>query len=241
MYRYKLTLSYEGTNYSGFQIQKNAITIEEKLVDALFVIHQKEIKIISSGRTDKGVHAYGMVCHFNSDLDLSDYRFTKALNTYLPSDIKVLSVLKTKEDFHARYDAKSKTYQYRITKKYDLFNRNFEKYIPEKLDLKTMKIAAQKFIGKHDFFAFASYIKGKPTIKEITEIKIEENADKIYITISGNAFLRYMVRRMVGTLVEIGKDQKDATVIDKIFATNDKSLVGKTISPEGLYLMKVVY
>lgn len=241
MFRYKMVISYEGTNYYGFQKQTNKITIEEKLLEALYQIHRKEIKLVGSGRTDRGVHAIGMVAHFDSELDLSDYRFTKALNTYLPNDIRIKSVIKVDNNFHARYSAKSKTYQYIITKKYNVFRRNLETYLPYNLDIKMMKQALNKFIGKHDFFGFSSYIKGKPTVKEIYEANLKEENDKIIITIKGDGFLKYMVRRIVGTLVEIGRDKKDISVIDEIFKTKDGSLSGKTIEPEGLYLLEVNY
>ncbi len=241
MFRYKMIISYEGTNYYGFQKQTNKTTIEEKLLEALFKIHQKEVKLVASGRTDRGVHALGMVAHFDSELELSDYRFTKALNTYLPKDIRIKSVKKTNDDFHARYDAKSKTYQYIISKKYNIFKRNLETYIPYNLDTKIMKEALNKFVGKHDFFGFSSYVKGKPTVKEIYETSLIEEDNKIVIKIKGDGFLKYMVRRIVGTLVDIGRDKKDITVIDEIFRSKNSLLAGKTIDPEGLYLVEVNY
>lgn len=241
MFRYKMTLSYEGTNYYGFQIQKNKVTIEEKLMEALYMVHQKEVKVIASGRTDKGVHALGMVAHFDSSLDLTDYRFTKALNRYLPNDIRIKSVIKVNNGFHARYDAKSKTYKYIIAKKENLFRRNLETFIPYKLDVPIMEKALNKFVGKHDFLGFSSYIEGKPTIKEIYEVSLKETNENIIITIKGNAFLKYMVRRIVGTLVDIGRDKKDIKVIEEIFKTQNSFLAGKTINPEGLYLVEVNY
>ncbi len=241
MFRYKMVISYEGTNYYGFQKQANKVTIEEKLLEALYQIHCKEIKIVGSGRTDKGVHAIGMVAHFDSWLDLSDYHFTKALNTYLPEDIRIKSVTKVSADFHARYSAKSKTYKYIISKKYNVFKRNLETYVPYNLDTKSMRQALNKFVGKHDFLGFSSYVKGKPTVKEIYYVSLEEDHEKIIITFKGDGFLKYMVRRIVGTLIDIGRDRKDITVIDEIFNTKNGSLSGKTIDPEGLYLVEVNY
>ncbi len=241
MFRYKAVLSYEGTNYFGFQKQENKITIEEKLLEALKIIHKEDIKIVGSGRTDRGVHAIGMVAHFDSPLKLSDYRFTKALNTYLPNDIRIKSVVLVSNDFHARYSAVSKTYRYVISKKYNVFKRNLETFIPYNLDTKVMKQALTKFIGKHDFLGFSSYVKGKPTVKEIYEASLIEEDDKIIITFKGNGFLKYMVRRMVGTLIDIGRDKKDISVIDEIFKTKNSFLAGKTINPEGLYLVEVNY
>lgn len=239
--RYKVTISYDGTNYHGFQKQKNAHTIEAEINDALFKIHKRDIKIVASGRTDRGVHALGQVFHFDSNLNMTTNEFKKALNSHLPEDIRVFDICVVDNDFNARHSAIKKTYKYIINQEYDLFNRNHELYYPYKLDLELFKKALKKFIGTHDFFGFAGYVKDKPTVKEIYEANLILDGTKIIITFTGNAFLKYMVRKMVGTLLDIASGKKDISVIDKIFETKDRNLSGKTINPEGLYLVRVYY
>lgn len=239
--RYKVTISYDGTNYHGFQKQKNAHTIEAEINDALFKIHKRDIKIVASGRTDRGVHALGQVFHFDSNLNMTTNEFKKALNSHLPEDIRVLDICVVDNDFNARHSAIKKTYKYIINQEYDLFNRNHELYYPYKLDLELFKKALKKFIGTHDFFGFAGYVKDKPTVKEIYEAYLILDGTKIIITFTGNAFLKYMVRKMVGTLLDIASGKKDISVINKIFETKDRNLSGKTINPEGLYLVRVYY
>lgn len=239
--RYKVTISYDGTNYHGFQKQKNAHTIEAEINDALFKIHKRDIKIVASGRTDRGVHALGQVFHFDSNLNMTTNEFKKALNSHLPEDIRVLDICVVDNDFNARHSAIKKTYKYIINQEYDLFNRNHELHYPYKLDLELFKKALKKFIGTHDFFGFAGYVKDKPTVKEIYEAYLILDGTKIIITFTGNAFLKYMVRKMVGTLLDIASGKKDISVINKIFETKDRNLSGKTINPEGLYLVRVYY
>ncbi|MGI6360540.1 MAG: tRNA pseudouridine(38-40) synthase TruA [Acholeplasmatales bacterium] len=239
--RYKVTVSYDGTNYHGFQKQKNAHTIEAEINDALFKIHKCDIKIVASGRTDRGVHALGQVFHFDSNLNMTVNEFKRALNSHLPEDIRILDICVVSGDFNARHSAIKKTYKYVINREYDLFNRNHELYYPYKLDMELLAQGLKKFIGTHDFFGFAGYIKDKPTIKEIYEASLTLDGTKIILTFTGNAFLKYMVRKMVGTLLDIASGKKDISVIDKIFETKDRDLSGKTINPEGLYLVKVYY
>jgi len=239
--RYKLTVSYDGTNYHGFQSQINGNSIEAELNKALTKLIHKPVKVVGSGRTDKGVHAKGQVVHFDSPLNIPAYNYLSAINSFLPNDIKAVEIEKVDKDFHARHSAVKKTYQYVIGREYNLFNRNHEAYIKYPLDIDLMNQATKKFIGTHDFKGFSGYVKDKPTIKEIYEATLEVKEDQIYLTFTGNGFLKYMVRRMVGTIIEIGLKRIALDVIDEIFSTQNSSLCGKTASPEGLYLIKVYY
>lgn len=239
--RYKMTLSYDGSNYFGFQKQPNQITVEQMLNEALKKVYKKEIKVVASGRTDRGVHAYGQVVHFDTDINILIPRLIVAINRYLPLDIRINNVIEVDSDFNARYSATSKTYQYIITNNFDLFKRNYETFIPYNLNIEEMKEALKLFVGTHDFFAFSAYLKNKPTVKTIFSANLEKKDDKIVITITGDNFLRHMIRKMVGTLVEIGQGKKDKAVITKMFATKDSSLCGKTADPNGLYLVEVYY
>jgi len=239
--RYKLTIAYDGTNYQGFQSQVNGNSIEAELNAALTKLIKTPIKVVGSGRTDKGVHAVGQVVHFDSPLNIPAYNYLSAINSFLPTDIQAVKIEKVDNDFHARHSAVKKTYQYVITTKYDIFNRNHETFIKYPLDLELMKQATYKFLGNHDFKGFSGYVKDKPTIKDIYEVNFEVKDEKIYLTFTGNGFLKYMVRRMVGTIIEIGLRRKPLEVIDEIFLTQNGNLGGKTASPQGLYLMKVYY
>ena len=236
-----MTLAYDGTNYHGFQKQPNSHTVEAEINQALQIIHKKPIKITASGRTDKGVHALGQVFHFDSSLNMKPEQFKRALNSHLPKDIIILDVTVVDALFNARHSATKKTYQYIINQQYDLFRRNHEFYFPYDLDIDLLKKALKQFVGIHDFYGFAGYVKDKPTIKEIYEATYKKEGTKIILTFTGNAFLKYMIRKMVGTLIDIATHKKDIDVIDQIFETKDRNLCGKTINPEGLYLVKVYY
>ena len=239
--RYKLTISYDGTNYNGFQSQPKGKTIAGEINKALTKIHKKEIKVTASGRTDSKVHALGQVVHFDSFIDIPENRFLKAINNLLPLDIRALEIKRVPADFHARYDARKKTYLYIISPTYDVFLRNYQTYFKYPLDLELMTQATKKFIGTHDFAGFSSYTKSKQTTKTIYNADLIQKDDKIFITIKGDGFIKYMVRRMVGRIISIATKKKPLTVIEEIFATRDSSLCGKTASPNGLYLQAVFY
>ncbi len=236
-----MTVSYDGSGYYGFQKQVKEITVEAMLNQALKKVYKKDVKIIASGRTDRGVHALGQVVHFDAPSHIESIRLIKALNSYLPLDIRIIDIKETDDKFHARFDATRKTYRYIITRKYDLFNRNYHTYIPYELDPNKMSLALKQFIGTHDFFGFSAYVKNKPTVKTIIDASMEIKDETIIITITGDNFLRYMVRKIVGTIIEIGMNKKDINVINEIFNTRNTRLCGKTASPNGLYLVKVYY
>src|SRR5690554_3458441 len=236
-----MTFAYDGSNFLGSQRQTKGRTVEAEINKALTKIHKKEIIICTSGRTDKGVHALSQVAHFDSFLEIDNKRFVAAINSLLPLDIRIKKLEKVNSDFHARHHAVKKEYLYIITTKYNLFERNYKTFIKSKLDVKIMSEAIKLFLGKHDFFAFAAYVKDKPTVKEILKVDLKENETDIIIKFVGDNFLRHMIRRMVGTLIDIGKGKKDISVIEEIFKTKNKALCGKTAEPNGLYLNKVFY
>jgi tRNA pseudouridine38-40 synthase len=235
--RFLATVSYDGTQYFGFQSQKNALGIQEVIEKSFRLMTQTQIKIHASGRTDKGVHAINQKFHFDSDLDIDWIR----VNDRLPLDIRIKNVKKTNDDFHARHDAKSKKYKYVLAKKESsVFNKNYEVYI-KNLDIEPMKKAFKLFEGTHDFKGFCQYVKGKPTIKTIYSVTFKETKDHYIFMFHGNSFLKYMVRSMMGTLIEIGQHRKEPTVITKILETQQRSLAGKTAESRGLYLQQVYY
>ncbi len=241
MSRFKMTFSYDGSNFLGSQRQDKGRTVEGEINKALSTLHKKETIIITSGRTDKGVHALNQVAHFDSFLNIEEKKFVEVINSLLPLDIRIKEINKANEDFHARHQAVKKEYFYVITREYNLFKRNYKAFIKGELNVKIMSEAIKEFIGKHDFFAFATYVKDKPTIKEIYEADLTVKDNDIILRFVGDSFLRHMIRRMVGTLILIGKGKKEIGVIKEILTTKDKSLCGKTAEPNGLYLNKVYY
>jgi tRNA pseudouridine38-40 synthase len=238
--KYQAIVSYDGTQYQGFQSQKNGVSIQDTIERAYFLMTQSKIKIFGAGRTDKGVHAKGQVFHFISDLNIDEQSWLR-VNDRLPLDIRILKIKKVKDDFHARHSAKSKIYQYTIAKKPStVFTCNHEVYIKD-IQIDLMKAAITDFIGTHDFKGFCQHVEGKPTIKTIYKAQIKETSKHYIFTFHGNHFLKYMVRSMMGTLIQIGLKKKDPHVIQTILETNDRSLAGKTAEARGLCLIKIYY
>lgn len=240
--RIKITLAYDGTNYYGYQHQPGHITVQDTFEDALEIIAKERIKTVASGRTDAHVHALGQVLHFDTVINMKENNWMRALNSLLPLDIRVKKVEFVSNDFHARFSAIKKEYRYYIKlNEYDLFKNNYSAYY-EKLDVDKMDIAIKDFIGEHDFLSFSRYVDKKPTIKTIYEAKINRlDNDMLEIIFIGNGFLKYMVRIMVGTLIDIGLNRKSVEDIKLIFSYKDRAKASKTASPNGLFLYKVSY
>lgn len=239
--RYKAVLSYDGSNYVGFQSQTNGLGIQEVVEKALRLMTQTEIKIHSAGRTDRGVHAIGQVFHFDSDIDLPSETWVRGINDRMPLDIRVKSVKKVSDTFHARHSASSKIYKYVIAKKPETpFTKNYEVYI-RNLDIKPMVEALPLLVGTHDFRGFCQLVPGKPTIKTIYEATMKETKKHYIFTFHGNSFLKYMVRSIMGTLIQIGLHRKEVSIVETILETKDRHLAGKTAEARGLFLVKINY
>jgi len=242
---YKITLEYVGTKYNGWQKQGNTKnTIQGKLENILFELTGKETEVNGSGRTDTGVHAKAQIANFKLNKKYDCEFLKNYINKYLPFDIKVTKVEVAEERFHARLNAKTKTYEYKIAnvEKPSVFEHKYCAFIEEKLDLLQMEKAAEYFLGKHDFKAFCSNKRyKKSTEREIFNINISKNDSVISIQICGSGFLHNMVRIIVGTLVEVGSGKKKADDIGKIFQSGDRSLAGFTMPPQGLTLLNVTY
>lgn len=239
---YKIVVSYDGTDYHGWQRQPEKKTIQGTLEEALLKIASKNVNVIGSGRTDAGVHAQSQTAHFNANLRLSSADLFRALNSLLPDDIRIISIQKAAKDFHARKMAKSKVYQYRI-----LNSLNFSPFIfryvlhwPYHLDIKMMKEAASLFVREADFTPFSSNRLLYP-VRKITRSDIKKKGSEIIYTVEANGFLRYMVRTLVGTLLEIGKGKMPPEKIEEIFKEKNRSLMSPTAPAKGLCLMKVKY
>ena len=242
--RYLIKFSYDGSNYSGFQKQKGLETIEEKLEKALTKVNNnKETKITATGRTDKGVHALCQYGHADIDVDINEKKLKRALNSNLPEDIYVLDTKEVRDDFHARYNVKSKTYKYIInTGEYNPIERNYVFQYNYNLDADKMKEGIKYFLGEHDFRAFVTDNKSKENcVRKITKATIKKEKEKLIISFTGNGFMRYQVRNMVGLLIKLGEDKISPKDVDKILKSKDRTKSGKTAPPEGLYLVDVKY
>ena len=242
--RFLIKFSYDGTLYSGFQSQKGLNTIQEKLEEAVTKINNgKKTNIVATGRTDKGVHALCQYAHVDIDVNITEKKLKKAMNSNLPDDIHVISTEIVDKDFHARYNVKEKTYKYIInTGEYNPLERNYVFQYNYKLDIDNMKKAIKYFIGEHDFRAFVTDNKEKENcIRTITKADIKEENNKIIITFIGNGFLRYQVRNMVGILIKIGENKISPEDVEKIIESKDRTKAGKTAPPEGLYLTDIKY
>ena len=240
----KLTLEYDGTNFSGWQVQKDKRTVQQEIEVALSKILKEEVSIIGSGRTDAGVHALGQVCNFKTEKTIKPQELLFAINTLLPMDIVVINVEEVDESFHSRNSAKKKHYRYVInnSKFPSALNANREYHFKYFLDVESMQLAANDIIGEHDFKAFSA---AGTTVKDYTRtiylLKINRLGDRVVVDIVGNGFLYNMVRIIVGTLLDVGSGKLDICVIKNMLNTKDRTLGGRTVGPEGLYLVDVGY
>ncbi|MDP4118132.1 MAG: tRNA pseudouridine(38-40) synthase TruA [Bacillota bacterium] len=245
MQNYKMLIQYEGTKYNGWQRQGNTKnTIQGKIEDILLKLCGKPVEVHGSGRTDAGVHAMGQVVSFKADISLSTREITAYFNSYLPSDIAVIATEVAEERFHARLNAISKTYVYRIWRNEipDVFGRRTRYTFTEPLDVDKMREAAGKLCGTHDFMAFCSNKKSKKsTVRTLYSIDIRQTKNELKLTFRGDGFLYNMVRIMTGTLLEIGEGKKKAGDIEKIFKSLSRENAGATAPAEGLTLAEVEY
>ncbi|MBP1914389.1 tRNA pseudouridine38-40 synthase [Lederbergia galactosidilyticus] len=243
--RYKAVISYDGSAFSGFQIQPNGRTIQAELEKALAKMHKSEIvKIVGSGRTDAGVHAKGQVIHFDSPLQISVEQWKKGLNALLSHELVIMNLEKVASNFHARFDATEKTYVYKIytQKTRDPFRYHYATHYPFSLNLDQIELAANYLVGTHDFTSFCSAkAEVLNKVRTVREIKLENMRDELIFTITGSGFLHNMVRIIVGTLLEVGSGKRNASDILGILQGCDRQLAGKTAPPQGLYLWKVEY
>ena len=242
MNTYKIEICYDGSGYHGWQRQPRRKTIQGNLEKALSKIAKKDIPVIGAGRTDAGVHALAQVASFKANLKLEEDELHRAFNSSLPKDIRIISIQRVDEDFHARRSARSKIYRYRIFngKNISPFLIRYALYWPYDLDLEAMKTAAAKFVREDDFTAFSSNRLLHP-VRKVIRSEIQKKGKEITYTVEANGFLRYMVRTMVGTLLEIGRGRVSPDVIDDLFQGGRRTLDSPTAEPQGLCLIKVCY
>ena len=242
--RFLIKFSYDGTAYSGFQTQPNLNTIQERLESALQIINNgKKTNIVATGRTDKGVHALCQYAHADIDVDITEYKLKRAMNSNLPDDIHVIETKIVSNDFHARYNVKSKEYKYYINLgEYNPLERNYVFQYNYTLNKDRMNEAIKIFLGTHDFRAFVTESKEKENcVRTITDAKVEQIDNKLVIIFKGDGFLRYQVRNMVGILIRVGENKISPEDVEKILESKDRTTTGKTAPPEGLYLTEVTY
>lgn len=241
---FKLTIEYDGTNYHGWQVQPNGITVQETIETALERITGQKLRIHSSGRTDAGVHALGQCAHFACNTNLTPEIMQKALNALLPPDIVIKDSIGVDEHFHARFSAKSKRYRYTIYnhKLPGAIGRQYALHIQKELNMATMAQAAGYLIGEHDFKGFECVgTLHSTTIRHVTEAVFIPDLPYLYFEIEANGFLRYMVRSIVGTLLEIGLGKRSPEDIKAILSSGERKLAGVTAPPHGLALLYVNY
>lgn len=243
MNNYVLVIEYDGTNYSGWQVQPNKKTIQSELEKALSKIFNQKIKITGSGRTDAGVHAIGQVASFKAASDIEPQDLKRALNSLLPKDIRIKKAEIRPDSFHARFSAKSKIYRYQISlDEPGVFERFYYTYIPYKLNVPLMRKEAKDLLGRRDFKCFeASGRRAKDTVRTIKKASFVKRGNKLCFTIEGNGFLYNMVRNIIGTLIEIGRGKMPAGSIKKLIKEKDRTKSGPTAKARGLFLVKVEY
>lgn len=246
MHKLKCVVSYDGTNYAGFQIQNNAHTIQAEIEKVLQTIHKNHpIKIYVAGRTDKGVHAIAQVFHFETNITMPMDNWKKAINGLLPDDIFVKDIAVVRNDFHARYHAQNREYRYEVLHSEDrnVFERDRAYLEYRALDFAQMRQACKVFCGTHDFTAFSSAkdtVKGSK-VRTLHEVSMHRQGDRITFILRGDGFLYNMVRIIVGTILAVGKQQISVADIERMFADNKRKRIIKTLPAHGLYLWHVAY
>ena len=244
MKNYLLQISYNGCAYHGWQVQDNAVTVQEKLQDAIETVFGKREDIKGCSRTDSGVHANKFCCSFKSEREIPADRIPSALNTSLPLDISVEKCTEVPLDFHARYDCRGKEYVYKIwnSNERNPFYNNLYYHYKYNIDADVLNQEAKAFIGEYDFSSFcAAGGSVEDKVRTVYDFRVERHGKEVFFIVSGNGFLYNMVRIMVGTLLEISSGKIGQGKIDEIIEAKDRSKAGFTAPPQGLYLNDVYY
>lgn len=244
---YKIVIAYDGTHYSGWQIQPNGISIQQKLQEALKIFLRHETYVVGSGRTDAGTHALGQTAHFKSHHTIEARKFIHSLNGILPFDIRIKSIENVPSDFHARYSAKGKIYHYflHLNPILNPFKRLYSLHVYEKINLSLLEEAAQYFIGVHDFTAFAneshSGVAAHDPVRHLKRLDIVKEEEGLRLEFEADGFLYKMVRNITGTLLEVAQGTRPLDSIPHIFSTKDRRAAGKAAPAHALFLVNVIY
>src|SRR5512136_739103 len=242
MKNYKLVLGYDGTDFRGWQRQPEARTVQGVLEEGVRKVTQKRTVVHGAGRTDAGVHALGQAAGFRGAFKLSDEVLLRALNAVLPEDVRIFSLAEAPPDFHARRSARSKLYRYRIVlaPQPSPLDRRYVLHWPYPLRLGKMREAARIFARTADFTAFSSNRDRSP-VRTVTCSELRRTGGEIVYTIEASGFLRYMVRTIVGTLLEVGRGRMEPNEVEELFRSKDRSRAGATAAAKGLTLIRVDY
>lgn len=242
--RIKLVLAYDGTNYCGWQVQPNGMSVQEMLQKHIEELTGEKVLLTGASRTDSGVHALGQVAVFDTSKIWPAERFVPALNQRLPKDIVIQAAEEVAPDFHPRYQNTLKTYEYRIlNRRVPLPNERLTSYfVPQFLDIDAMGEAGKALVGTHDFHNFCSLKTTVPnTVRTITDLSLKKEGDMIYLRITGDGFLYNMVRIIVGSLLKVGFHKKTVEDIQRSLQTEERYVVGPTAPPQGLTLVNIEY
>src|ERR1700758_4535976 len=239
---FKLTIAYDGTDFHGWQIQKGKPTVQGEIVSVLRRLTQEDTQLLGAGRTDAGVHALGQVGSFKTQSALSALEFHRAMNALLPPAIRIVAVEEMGPDFNARWSAKGKIYRYRIYrgKVVPPMLWRYVLHYPFPLDEEAMRDASARFVGMHDFASFAASTGSEDDDKERSTERVRSpDGEELVFTVRGRSFLRYMVRKMVGTLLDVGRGKLKPDDIDRLYELKDRSKSGPTVPPQGLCMVSV--
>lgn len=242
-----MSIAYDGTAYGGWQIQPNAMSIQELIQNALKTILRHDVNLIGSGRTDAGVHALQQVAHFHTEQEVDIYRLTHSLNGILPRDIRILDIAEVPLTFHAQRNAIKKTYHYHLCLHHvqSPFRRLYSYHVREKIDLELLNEAAQMFVGTHDFTSFANEAHAgaaaKHAVRTLYRVDCIPEEDGMRIELEANGFLYKMVRNIVGTLLEVAEGKRPKEDIPRIFTAKDRREAGQAAPAHALFLAQVTY
>lgn len=242
--RYAMGIEYDGAKFFGWQRQSHAPSVQQSVEDALTAVANHSVTAICAGRTDTGVHARGQVVHFDSPAERSDRQWILGVNSNLPEAVRALWIRSVDDDFHARFGAYSRCYQYSILNRWvrPAIGHDYYGWCRQALDVSLMHEAAQVLLGKHDFSAFrSSGCSSQHAVREVTDIRVSRDGDVVKIDICANAFLYHMVRNIVGSLIPVGLGEQSVQWFEEVFKGGDRKLAGVTADSQGLCFMSVRY
>ena len=242
MYNHKLIIQYDGTNYAGWQVQDNAISVQQKILDAIKILIKEDVNLIGSGRTDSGVHAFGQVAYFRTKAAIDLYRFKHSINSILPNDISVTGLSLVDENFHSRFDARKRSYLYLLSAKKTPFYRNYSWHYHDEINIFELNKLSEALMGEHDFTSFSrknTEIENKNCI--IYSARWRRSGDLVIFMIEANRYLHGMVRTTVGTLLKLVKEQNCVEKLSQILSQKNREAAGEAAPAKGLFLYKVRY
>lgn len=242
MANYKLTIQYDGSNYAGWQVQDNAVTVQQKIIEAVRIILKEDVNLIGSGRTDAGVHAFGQVANFRTSASPDIFRFVHSLNSILPGDISITAMSDEGEDFHARFDAKKRSYIYLLSLEKSPFFDKYSWHYHDEADIAKLNELSGHLLGTHDFTSFSkknAEVKNKNC--EIFSARWRRSGGLVIFMIEANRFLHGMVRTTVGTLLKLSKEKDAGTKLLEILEVKNREAAWEAAPAKGLFLYKVKY